>query len=89
MKGELWLSRNRRTMGLAYEYPFLKRPMNSEEIAYEALSWRLHAYQYESWDRFFQGEITEAIVSSNEVPGSGSKFLMELLKFKDKFPLLK
>jgi len=74
-------------MGLAFETPFLKRPMNSEEIEYESHSWRLHAYQFESWERLLKSEEQEIEIMNKEVPGSGTEFLEKLKSFQDRYRL--
>lgn len=87
MHGEKWLDRNRRTMGLAFELPFLKRKMNSEEIEYEAQFCRLHGYQYESWEPILEAELKEAEILDKERPGEGTDFINELLSFQNKYQL--
>lgn len=87
MNANLWRDRNRRTMGLAFELPFLKRKMNSEGIEYEKQFSRLHAYQYERWEPMLEAEIKEAQILDKEFPGEGTGFFNQLLSFQNKYPL--
>jgi hypothetical protein len=85
MHAEIWQPRNFRTMGLFGATPWFSRPMNDGEIEYEKESWRMHAYQYESWERFIETEQTEVDVWNKQLPGYGTHYMEKILTFKDKF----
>lgn len=87
MHSEIWCDRNRRPMGLFHAFPFLKRPMNSEEIEYHHFDTRLCYHQYEDWDKLIYAEEKEAEQLEREQPGRGEAFLEKLRSFQDKYTL--
>lgn len=88
MHGEIWCDRNRRPMGLHHAFPFLKRPMNREEIEYHHFDIRLCYHQYEDWGKLIYAEEQEAERLDLENPGTGSAFLAQLKEFQYKYPLV-
>ncbi|MDB5141662.1 MAG: hypothetical protein JWQ66_375 [Mucilaginibacter sp.] len=87
MHGEIWQDRNRRPMGLYGAFPFLSRPMNSEEIEYHHFDFRLCYHQYEDWDKLLYAEEQEAEQLDKEAPGTGTAFFKQLQSFREKYPL--
>jgi len=85
MHAEIWQDRNRRPMGLYKAFPFLKRPMNREEIEYHHFNTRLCYHQYEDWDKLLWAEEKEAEELDRENPGSGTAFLTRLKAFRKQF----
>jgi hypothetical protein len=88
MHAEIWCDRNRRPMGLFHAFPFLVRPMNSEEIEYHHFDTRLCYHQYEDWDRLIFAEEKEAAQLDSERAGTGTDFLEKLKGFRPNYPLL-
>lgn len=84
---ELWRSRNRRPMGLAFASPFLSRPMNKKEIEHHHFDIRLCYHQYEDWHRLIFAEEQEAAELDKEISGEGTKFLRELHKFRTEYAI--
>ena len=87
MHAEIWCDRNRRPMGLHHAFPFLKRPMNKEEIEYHHFDIRLCYHQYEDWGKLIFAEEQEAERLDAENPGTGSAFLIQLKEFQHKYPI--
>lgn len=87
MHAEIWCDRNRRPMGLFHAFPFLSRPMNSEEIEYHHFNTRLCYHQYEDWDKLLYAEEKEAAELDKESPVTGTKFLERLAGFREQYGL--
>lgn len=88
MHSEMWPDRNRRPMGLHTSFPFLVRPMNSEEIEYHHFDIRLCYHQYEDWDKLVYAEEQEATQLDKEKEGSGTAFLEKLKSFRNRYRLV-
>jgi hypothetical protein len=87
MDASTWQKRNLRPMGLFNASPFLRRRMNLEEIEAEKKNFRMHYYQYETWDGLLEDEIKEANILSKENPGEGAEFIKKLMSFRKRYDL--
>ncbi|RQO79169.1 hypothetical protein DBR40_05470 [Pedobacter sp. KBW01] len=87
MHGEMWPARNRRTMGLAFAFPFLKRLMSREEIEHHHFNNRLAYHQYENWDKLLYAEQFECDFLDVQSYWLGTRFMHQLKSFRKQYKI--